>query len=283
MSKLFHLISVCLLLFSTLACGQNKNKDYLITISTRHGEIKAVLFDDTPKHKDNFIALAEAGRFDSTQFHRVIENFMVQGGDVFGKENLPAEKWPTIPAEILLNHFHRKGMIAAARQGNNINPTKASNGSQFYIVQGRTYEELELTTDFPALQKAILQYVQLESQKPLKEEYNRLYAAQQFDSLSMLILSKRDEIAKSLNLTLSKNYTPEQIEAYAKMGGTPHLDREYTVFGEVIAGMDVVEKIAKEPTTREVPNEPVYMQVKIERISKKKITQEYGYSFPEIK
>jgi cyclophilin family peptidyl-prolyl cis-trans isomerase len=283
MSKLLHFISISLLLFSTLACGLNKNKDYLITISTRHGDIKAVLFDDTPKHKDNFIALAEAGRFDSTQFHRVIENFMVQGGDVFGKENLPAEKWPSIPAEILPNHFHRKGMIAAARQGNNINPTKASNGSQFYIVQGRTYEELELTTDFPALQKAILQYVQLESQKPLKEEYNRLYAAQQFDSLSRLILSKRDEIAKSLNLTLTKNYTPEQIEAYAKIGGTPHLDREYTVFGEVITGMDVVEKIANEPTTREVPNEPVYMQVKIERISKKKIAQEYGYSFPEIK
>lgn len=279
----FQLISVSLLLFSTLACGQNKNKDYLITISTRHGEIKAVLFDDTPKHKDNFITLAEAGRFDSTQFHRVIENFMVQGGDVFGKENLPAEKWPTIPAEILPNHFHRKGMIAAARQGNNINPTKASNGSQFYIVLGRTYDELELTTDFPALQKAILQYVQFESQKPLKEEYNRLYAAQQFDSLSTLILSKRDEIAKSLHLTLTKNYTPEQIEAYAKVGGTPHLDQEYTVFGEVIAGMDVVEKIASEPTTREVPNEPVYIQVKIERISKEKITQEYGYSFPEIK
>lgn len=281
MIKLLKILSFNLLLVSSLACGQNK--DYLITISTRHGEIKAVLFDDTPEHKNNFIALAEAGRFDSTQFHRVIKDFMVQGGDVFGKEGLPAEQWPTVPAEILPNHYHRKGMIAAARQGNNINPSRASNGSQFYIVQGRTYEELELTTDFIALQKAVLQYVQLESQKSFKEEYNRLYAAQEFDSLTNLILSKRDEIAKSLNVTLSKDYTPEQIQAYATVGGTPHLDQEYTVFGEVISGIDVVEKIAAEPTTREVPDNPVLMQVKVERVSKKKITEEYGYIYPEIK
>lgn len=281
MNRINQCFLMVFLLISTMACGQNK--DYLVTISTRHGEIKAVLFDDTPKHKDNFIALAEAGRFDSTQFHRVIQSFMVQGGDVFTKEGLPADQWPTIPAEILPNHFHRKGMIAAARQGNNINPTKASSGSQFYIVQGRTYEELELTTDFPALQKAVLQYVQLESQRPLKEEYNRLYAEQKFDSLTNLILSKRDEIAQALKVTLTKTYTPEQIEAYAKIGGAPHLDREYTVFGEVISGLEVVEKIASEPTTREIPNEPVYMEVKIERMPKKKITKEYGYNYPDVK
>lgn len=281
MIKLLKLLSFSFLLVSTLACGQNK--DYLITITTRHGEIKAVLFEDTPKHKKNFIELAEAGRFDSTQFHRVIKDFMVQGGDVFGKEGLPAEQWPTIPAEILPHHYHRKGMIAAARQGNNINPSKASNGSQFYIVQGRTYEELELTTDFTALQKAVFQYVQLESQKSFKEEYNRLYAAEEFDSLTNLILSKRDEIAESLKITLTKDYTPEQIQAYATIGGTPHLDKEYTVFGEVISGMDVVEKIAAEPTTREVPDHPVLMQVKVEKVSKKKITEEYGYVYPEIK
>ncbi|TDQ14979.1 peptidyl-prolyl cis-trans isomerase B (cyclophilin B) [Algoriphagus boseongensis] len=281
MKKITRLLFVFLSLLSFWACG--KDKDYLITISTRHGEIKAILFDDTPEHKANFIALAEAGRFDSTQFHRVIEGFMVQGGDVFGKEGLPAEQWPTLPAEISTNHVHVKGMIAAARQGDNINPQKRSNGSQFYIVQGRTYEALELTTDFTALQKAVFQFMQLGSQQELKQEYNRLYQEEKFDSLTNLILSKRDEIAKTLNIKLTKDYTPEQIKAYAEIGGTPHLDFEYTVFGQVLSGLDVVDKIAIEPTTREVPNNPVIMTVTVEKVSKKKIEKEFGYVYPQSK
>lgn len=281
MKKITRLLFVFLSLLSFWACG--KDKDYLITISTRHGEIKAILFDDTPEHKANFIALAEAGRFDSTQFHRVIEGFMVQGGDIFGKEGLPAEQWPTLPAEISTNHVHVKGMIAAARQGDNINPQKRSNGSQFYIVQGRTYEALELTTDFAALQKAVFQFMQLGSQQELKQEYTRLYQEEKFDSLTNLILSKRDEIAKTLNLKLTKDYTPEQIKAYAEIGGTPHLDFEYTVFGQVLSGLDVVDKIAAEPTTREVPNNPVLMTVTVEKVSKKKIEKDFGYVYPQSK
>lgn len=274
-------LALVMVLLSFVACGQNK--DYLITIETRHGEIKAILFDDTPEHKNNFIALAEAGRFDSTQFHRIIQNFMVQGGDVFGKEGLPAQEWPTLPAEIRTNHVHTKGMIAAARQGDNINPQKRSNGSQFYIVDGRTYEEQELTTDFPALQKAVFQYMQLGSAQDLKQEYTRLYEEQKFDSLTNLLLSKRDEIAETLKIKLTKDYTPEQIKAYAEIGGAPHLDFEYTVFGQVLSGLEVVDKIAAEPTTREMPNNPVYMKVTVEKVSKKKIEKEFGYVYPESK
>jgi len=281
MQKITKIIFVTLVLWSTWACG--KDKDYLITINTRHGEIKAILFDDTPEHKNNFIALAEAGRFDSTLFHRVIQDFMVQGGDVFGKEGLPAEQWPTIPAEIRTNHVHTKGMIAAARQGDNINPQKKSNGSQFYIVQGKTYDELELTTDFTALQKAVFQFMQLGTQQELKQEYTRLYQEEKFDSLTNLLLSKRDEIEETLKIKLTKDYTPEQIRAYAEIGGTPHLDFEYTVFGQVLSGLDVVEKIAAEPTTREMPDNPVYMTVTVERVSKKKIEKEFNYVYPESK
>jgi cyclophilin family peptidyl-prolyl cis-trans isomerase len=270
-----------ILLSGSWACG--KDKDYLITISTRHGEIKAILFDDTPEHKNNFIALAEAGRFDSTQFHRVIQGFMVQGGDVFGKEGLPAAQWPTLPAEILPNHVHIKGMLAAARQGDSINPQKRSNGSQFYIVQGRKYEELELTTDFPALQKAVFQFMQLGSEQALKQEYTRLFQEQKIDSLTNLLLSKRDEIANTLKVKLTKDYTREQIIAYSDLGGTPHLDSQYTVFGQVLRGLEVVDKIAAEPTSREVPNSPVYMTVKVEKVSRKKIEKEFGYVYPVSK
>lgn len=280
MTYLKNLIFIFLLV-SSVACA--KDKDHLITIETRHGNIVALLFDDTPKHKSNFIELAEAGRFDSTDFHRIIKGFMVQGGDVFGKEGLAAEKWPTIPAEILPHHFHRKGMIAAARQGNNINPERRSNGSQFYIVQGKVYPEIELTTDMQALQDAFMRYVQIQSQQGLRNEYKRLYEEGKFDSLTSLLVSKRDEIAQSLSLKLTKDFTPQQILAYTTMGGTPHLDKEYTVFGEVISGMEVVDQIASESTAREIPVDRVYMRVTVARVSKKKITKQYGYQYPETK
>jgi peptidyl-prolyl cis-trans isomerase B (cyclophilin B) len=210
--------------------------------------------------------------------------FMVQGGDVFTKEKLVPTDWPTLPAEINAKHFHRKGMIAAARQGNGINPGRRSNGSQFYIVIGKVYNEEELKADMEKLQPAFMQYVQLASQEELRKEYSRLYAAEQFDSLTMLVVSKREEIEKSLNLNLTKNFSKEQIEAYTTIGGTPHLDQEYTVFGEVISGLEVAEEISKVKTgSRDVPIDPIYMNVKVEKMTRKKIEKEYGYNYPDGK
>ena len=200
------------------------------------------------------------------------------------KKKMPAEEWPTLPAEILPHHFHRKGMIAAARQGNNINPEKRSSGSQFYIVLGEEYTELELTTDMPKLQAAFMQYVQLQSQDSLRMLYNQLYEQEAFDSLTQVILSKRDEIEQSLNMKLTKEMSAEQIQAYTTVGGTPHLDGEYTVFGEVISGIDVADKISQEPrASRDRPMNPVYMTVKVESMSRSQIEREFGYVYQNEK
>ncbi|WP_297335921.1 peptidylprolyl isomerase [Algoriphagus sp.] len=278
--KLSNRIIVGLVALLFFACAGQK--DHLIKIDTRHGQIVAVLYDDTPIHKTNFIDLAENGRFDSTEFHRVIPEFMVQGGDVFGKEDVPSEEWPTLEEEILPHHFHKKGVIAAARQGDNINPERRSSGSQFYIVLGKKYTELELTTDMPKLQAAFMQYIQVQSQEELRNTYTRLYEAEAYDSLNQLLLSKRDEIEQSLSMKLTKDIPQERIDAYTSVGGTPHLDDEYTVFGEVIQGLDVAEKIAQERRgPRDKPLEPVYMTVSIERVSKGKIEREFGYTYPD--
>lgn len=265
-----------------LAVSCSTEKDYLVTIQTRHGDMYAILYDETPKHKENFIQLAQAGRFDSTEFHRIIPGFMIQGGDVFGKENLPPDQWHTIPAEFNPDLIHEKGSLSAARQGDNINPSKSSSGCQFYIVQGKVYDELTLNTDPRKLQDAFMKYLQLESNKQLRDQYSQLFQQQKFDSLNDLMLSKKTELEKffSLNLSQDNKKRSNQIEAYTTIGGTPHLDDAYTVFGKVIKGLDVLDKIAEEQTgPGDKPLNPVIMNVDVVQINKKKITQEYGYEY----
>lgn len=272
-------ISWVLLLLS-MACATEK--DYLVTIETRYGNMYAILYDETPEHKENFIELADAGRFDSTAFHRVIKDFMVQGGDVFTKESLPEEDWYTLPAEFNKHLIHEKGSLAAARQGDNVNPEKRSSGSQFYIVQGRVYEKEELLTDMRKLQQAFGQYLQLERNEGLQKEYISLYEKKEFDSLNSLMLSRKVELEQFFNLNLGLDKRENQIKAYTTVGGTPHLDDTYTVFGKIIKGMDIIEKIAKvETDSNDKPISTVYMNVDVELMNKKKITENYGYQYPE--
>ncbi|EOZ99147.1 Peptidyl-prolyl cis-trans isomerase [Indibacter alkaliphilus LW1] len=257
-------------------------KDYLIKIETRHGDMYAILFDETPKHKGNFIDLAKAGRFDSTEFHRVIQNFMIQGGDVFGKEKLPEEEWYTIPAEIRPGLIHSKGMIAAARQGNNVNPERRSSGSQFYIIQGKVYSKEELVTDMKLLSETFFKYIQLGSNVELKEKYSELYEAKEFDALNKMMLDEKRNLEQFFGVNLEKPITPQQVEAYTTVGGTPHLDDEYTVFGKVIQGLEVMEKIAEEKTgPRDKPINPVWMKVSVEQMPKSAISKQFGYEYME--
>jgi peptidyl-prolyl cis-trans isomerase B (cyclophilin B) len=276
--KRLSFIPALMLVLVLFSCSVEK--DYVIKIQTKHGDMYAVLFDETPKHKQNFIDLAQAGRFDSTEFHRIINGFMIQGGDVFTKEKLPPDTWPTVEAEIVSGFIHKKGMIAAARMGDNVNPERKSSGSQFYIVQGKTYKKDELVTDMKLLSETYFKYIQLGSNVALKEEYARMYQTQQFDSLNQRMLSEKANLEAFYNLNLEKPMTSEQVQAYTTVGGTPHLDGEYTVFGEVIRGLDVMEKIANVPTAdKSKPIEPIHMTVTVELISKSKITKEFGYVY----
>lgn len=185
---------------------ENNSNDATVEIKTSLGDIIVKLFGDTPQHRDNFLKLVKEGYYNGTLFHRVINEFMVQAGDPNSK-NAPAGKMLgdgdpgyTLPAEIdYPNHFHKRGALAAARTGDNINPERRSSGSQFYIVTGRTFDD------------PTLDIIAQRSGQPIPEDIHQVYKTE---------------------------------------GGTPHLDGAYTVFGEVVKGMDVVDKIQQVETDR---------------------------------
>lgn len=199
----------------TMAQAQTK-----VRIETPYGDMVVKLYDETPKHRDNFIKLVKEGFYNDLLFHRVIENFMIQGGDPDSK-GAPAGKMLgvgdvdyTVPAEFVPGLYHKKGALSAARQGDAVNPAKASSGCQFYIVQGQVYPQ-EM---FPMFE------------------------------------------SRGLKLN------DEQKKLYSTVGGTPHLDGDYTVFGEVIEGLDVIDKIAAVQTDRaDRPVADVWMKMRIEK------------------
>ena len=198
-------LSACSSLFN--AGSKTPKKSYVATIYTQFGQIELLLFDKTPKHRDNFLKLVDEGFYDSTTFHRVLDNFMIQGGDPNSKPNANGEIGTggpgyTIEAEIIEAFKHDKGMLAAARKGDKVNPERASSGSQFYIVQNET--------------------------------------------------------------------------------GAHHLDGTYSIFGQVLKGLDVVDQIASVEVDRKgKPKEDIRMRVTVEKLKRKKITEMYNYTFSD--
>ncbi len=178
-------------------------------IKTSMGDIQGILYDETPQHRDNFIKLTREGWYEGSRFHRVIKDFMIQGG-----ANKDGQRDPgyLIPAEIVPEYFHKRGVLAAARMGDDVNPERQSSGCQFYIVQGRKYGDAEL-----------------------------------------------DAIEQRFNMKFSL----KQRQAYKNIGGAPHLDGTYTIFGEVTRGMHVVDKIANVDVFQNSPKEPVIFSVEI--------------------
>ena len=211
--KQLIIVIVALFIASFQTSAQKSSKtqvEPVVLISTDFGDIKVKLYNETPIHRDNFLKLASEKKYDGSIFHRVIPNFMVQGGGTDGGTKDIGE---TMPAEINQKFIHKRGALAAARMGDQVNPMKKSSGSQFYIVHGRSF-------------------------------------------------TKEDIISQGNRAGFP--YTEEQINTYVKMGGAPHLDGGYTVFGEVIEGIEVVDKIAAvERNPQDKPLKDIKMTMKV--------------------
>ncbi|MBX2946137.1 MAG: peptidylprolyl isomerase [Cyclobacteriaceae bacterium] len=289
------LTSFLIVSFIVTSCAQKKNHDYVITIKTNYGDMVAILYDETPKHKANFIKLAKEKYYDSLLFHRVIEEFMIQGGDPNSKKAQPGQSLGnggpgyTVDAEFNPKFFHEKGAFSAARLGDQANPTKASSGSQFYIVQGKKFSDDELT-----------QLEQAARYNRKNQALREVLFMPEYESVRNLVIRKQQEgdgewlgafFEKSDTLIqkVKKDYrefsfSNEQKTRYKEVGGSPHLDGDYTVFGKVIKGLEVIDKIAavqKGPGDR--PAEDIRMFITVEEMPKAKIEKTYGYKYPESK
>lgn len=277
-----------LTIIAVLACACATDKDYLVTIKTEHGDMKAILYDETPKHKENFLKLAREGFYDSTLFHRVIKDFMIQGGDPNSKNSEPGSPLGnggpgyTVPAEFNKDLFHVKGALSAARQGDRVNPDRESSGSQFYIVQGKKWTKNELLTDENKLNQAVQQLVSRSDQDSVRQMLMKVYQEEGPQAYGKKIIEMKDYVARIMQVKVDKTMAAERVEAYTGTGGAPHLDDAYTVFGKVVEGLEVIDKIADQPTNRrDRPNENILMTMELEELPKKQITKLYGYEYPE--
>lgn len=277
--KKYLLVTLLVLFLGSFSPGYTQNikekmenqKETMLLIATSLGDIKVKLYNETPQHRDNFIKLAKEGFYNGTIFHRVIKDFMIQGGDPESK-NAPKGKslgsgdtGYTIPAEFVYpQYFHKKGALSAARQSDEVNPKKASSGCQFYIVTGKAYNEgqilgMEQQMNHGKVQDVFNDLVSKNAAKIKKLRLDRdkegLFELQ--EELIAEAKAKADELPDF-------KFTPEQVKAYTTVGGTPHLDNQYTVFGEVVEGLDIVDAIQKVKTNKgDRPEDDIKMTVTI--------------------
>ena len=265
------IIALLVLLLVFCACKAEKkmtpfssisDDDTIVLIETSSGDIKVKLYSDTPKHRDNFIKNIKEHMYDGIIFHRVVKNFMIQAGDPSAKDlpqGAPAGggdvNW-TVPAEIIYpKYFHKYGALAAARENDDVNPNKESSGCQFYIVTGTKWTEAKLMSK----EKELNDVRQKEYFNKLVKESKDEVAKLRKNKDTVKLLELQDSLERKSEEMLKENpaikITPEQVKIYSTIGGMPHLDNNYTVFGEVVEGMDIVEAISKVRTDRR--NRPV--------------------------
>jgi cyclophilin family peptidyl-prolyl cis-trans isomerase len=250
----------CLLLFVLSSCSPQKEKTDAASIlakvqlKTTHGEITLQLYNETPLHRDNFIKLVKDGVLDSALFHRVIGDFMIQGGDTESKyaqagDTLGSHDLPyTIPAEFSPFLFHKKGVLAAAR-GNH--PDRVSSSTQFYITQGKVYNDSLLSIAEERINNWLAEY-HIKHDTTYREQLDSMYQAMETEDWETSSRLNRMFTKQAKDYTAFEAYSipADQRELYKTIGGTPHLDQNYTVFGEVIAGLAVVDSIAAEATNQ---------------------------------
>lgn len=256
--KLFNALFIIILTFlmstSFKFPFRANSEEIKLMIVTDFGTIKLKLYNETPVHRDNFVKLIKAHYFDSLMFHRVIQGFMIQGGDPDSKNAPPLIELGNggpgynLPAEFNSRLFHKKGVLAAARDGDLENPSQASSASQFYIVQGKVYNDSLLNIQAKRITRLKLfnTVVNRDENKLLLKRYRAFVKTQQEDSMKVL----NDIITKQVEAELPGaklyTFTDEQIKTYTTIGGTPHLDQSYTIFGEVYEGIEVIDSIAKQ-------------------------------------
>lgn len=266
-----YLLLALVILTGSCSFSQNKNipEGPVVKIITRFGDMKVVLYNETPLHRDNFMKLTREGVFDSLLFHRVIKGFMVQGGDPTSKRATKDQllgdgdlKY-TIPAEIRPGIIHKKGVIAAARTGDEENPERRSSATQFYLAQGKVYK----IDDIPILEANLA--------KRSADALFRKLVAEKIDTLTLFQMAKNkdgydriiEKLKQQAEREVAKNpvkLTSQQVETYTTLGGIPHLDGAYTVFGEVIDGISVIDSIAAQPTgPNDRPLENIRMKIEV--------------------
>lgn len=261
MIRKIGLILLATLMLSFVGYGE---KYKLVVLETNMGVIKLKLYENTPKHSENFLKLVKEKHYDGLLFHRVVKDFMIQGGS---SDSRGAEKGKmlgvtdpgyTIDAEFRPEYFHKKGALCAARQGDQVNPEKKSSAEQFYIAVGKicTDEELQMIEQ----RKRSMAQNQLGAKlfQPKQEEYKSYLASKQQQKADSLINSINKEIEKQFTDYKGHLIPDSAREIYKTSGGTPFLDGDYTVFGEVVEGLDIVEKIALQKTgERDRPEEDI--------------------------
>jgi len=254
MRKSIFIILTVLLIISD-SCAVKKNTETIVRFKTTYGNITIKLYSETAKHHDNFVKLVKDGFYNGVLFHRVIAGFMIQAGDPGSKKAKAGaalgagDVGYTIPAEFIYpKYYHKLGALSAARQGDNSNPLKASSGCQFYIVEGKTFSDGALdsieTYNRQKLEGKLFQ----EIVKTKADEVNKYRMQSNQPKLNELRDSIMEVVHKETLKMPSYKFTGQQRIDYKTIGGTPHLDGDYTVFGEVIEGLDIVTKISKAAT-----------------------------------